>query len=112
MSDAQPSQVQAAAAEESRVSDEELTTLLEQIPDWNIRVRNGVKQLEKVYGFKDFKQALNFVNAVGGMAEKANHHPALLLEWGQVTVTWWSHEIKGLHPRDFQLASRTDELSK
>ncbi|QLF92962.1 4a-hydroxytetrahydrobiopterin dehydratase [Pseudomonas sp. ABC1] len=108
----QDSPIQTSPQAESRVADEALAGLIEEIPGWNISVQNGIKQLEKTYSFKDFAQALEFVNAIGEMAEAANHHPALLLEWGKVTVRWWSHESRGLHLKDFQLAAHTDELSR
>jgi 4a-hydroxytetrahydrobiopterin dehydratase len=47
---------------------------------------------------------------VGEQAEEEGHHPALLTEWGKVTVTWWTHKIGGLHHNDFIMAARTDEL--
>jgi 4a-hydroxytetrahydrobiopterin dehydratase len=78
------------------------------LPDWRIVIRDGVEQLERAFTFKDFAQALAFTNRVGAIAEEENHHPALLTEWGKVTVTWWTHEIGGLHTLDFELAARTD----
>jgi 4a-hydroxytetrahydrobiopterin dehydratase len=66
-------------------------------------------QLERVFLFKNFKHALAFTNAVGEIAEAEGHHPGLLTEWGKVTVTWWSHSIKGLHRNDFIMAARTDK---
>jgi 4a-hydroxytetrahydrobiopterin dehydratase len=47
---------------------------------------------------------------VGELAEEQGHHPALLTEWGKVTVTWWTHKIKGLHRNDFIMAAKTDKL--
>ncbi|WP_352284849.1 4a-hydroxytetrahydrobiopterin dehydratase, partial [Pseudoalteromonas sp. Q18-MNA-CIBAN-0097] len=44
------------------------------------------------------------------MAEDEGHHPGLLTEWGKVTVTWWSHSIKGLHKNDFICAAKTDDV--
>ncbi|WP_290787293.1 4a-hydroxytetrahydrobiopterin dehydratase, partial [Halomonas sp.] len=64
------------------------------------------------FTFKDFVQALDFTQRVGEIAEQADHHPAILTEYGKVTVTWWSHKIKGLHRNDFILAARTDEVAK
>lgn len=101
---------EACRADAPKVSEEELKVLLGKVPDWNIEVRAGVMQLEKVFTFKTFVAALEFTNQVGDIAEQAGHHPALLTEWGKVTVTWWSHKIKGLHRNDFILAARTDEL--
>lgn len=102
---------EACRADAPRVSDEELKDLLSHIPDWNIEAREGIMQLEKLYSFNNFQDALNFTNKVGQLAEQVGHHPALLTEWGKVTVTWWSHKIKGLHKNDFIMAARTDELT-
>ena len=103
---------EACRADAPKVSDAELPELLRMIPDWNIEVRDGIMQLEKVYLFKNFKHALAFTNAVGEISEAEGHHPRLLTEWGKVTVTWWSHSIKGLHRNDFIMAARTDEVAK
>lgn len=102
-------QCEACRADAPTVSDKELKELLSQIPDWNIEVRDGVMQLEKIFSFKNFMTALEFTNRVGELAEQAGHHPALLTEWGKVTVTWWSHKIRGLHRNDFIMAARTDQ---
>jgi len=101
---------EACRADAPKVSDEALKELLGKIPDWNIEVRNGVMQLEKIFVFDNFIKALAFTNKVGDVAEAEGHHPALLTEWGKVTVTWWSHKIKGLHRNDFIMAARTDEV--
>ncbi|MEX6504039.1 4a-hydroxytetrahydrobiopterin dehydratase [Pseudomonas zhanjiangensis] len=103
---------EACRADAPLVSDEELAELLKQIPDWNIETRGDHMELEKVFAFKNFRHALAFTNAVGAAAEEEGHHPALLTEWGKVTVTWWSHEARGLHRNDFIMAARTDELAK
>jgi 4a-hydroxytetrahydrobiopterin dehydratase len=105
-------QCEACRADAPKVSDEELAELIREIPDWNIETRDGHMELEKVFLFRTFKHALAFSNAVGAIAEEVGHHPALLTEWGKVTVTWWSHEMKGLHRNDFIMAARTDEVAK
>jgi 4a-hydroxytetrahydrobiopterin dehydratase len=71
--------------------------------------RDGVKRLERVFKFRNFVEALGFTNKVGELAEAENHHPALLTEWGRVTVTWWTHAVKGLHRNDFIMAAKTDQ---
>ena len=101
---------QACRADAPRVSDDELADLIKQIPEWVPEVRDGILQLERVYKFKNFREALAFTNRVGAMAEAEGHHPGLLTEWGKVTVTWWSHSIKGLHRNDFICAAKTDGL--
>jgi len=88
----------------------QLAELVRELPEWSVEERNGEKQLERVFKFKNFAQALVFTNDVGELAESEKHHPALLTEWGKVTVTWWTHSIGGLHKNDFILAARTDLL--
>jgi len=55
---------------------------------------------------------MTFTNQVGEIAEAQGHHPAILTEWGKVTVTWWTHKIKGLHRNDFIMAAKTDRLNQ
>ena len=69
-----------------------------------------VKQIKKIFNFPDYQSGVNFLNAVATMADQEDHHPELVLEWGKVTVIWWSHKIKGLHKNDFICASKTDNL--
>ncbi len=92
------------------VSEQEIKTLQREIPEWQLIERDGIRQLKRVFVFRNFKQALAFTNQVGDLAEQAGHHPALLTEWGKVTVFWWTHAINGLHKNDFILAARTDAL--
>jgi 4a-hydroxytetrahydrobiopterin dehydratase len=95
---------------EPTVTQEEIERYSQQVPDWQVFEREGVKQLERVYKFKNFRQALDFTNKVGELAEEEDHHPAIKTEWGKVTVTWWTHKIKGLHKNDFVMAAKSDEL--
>jgi 4a-hydroxytetrahydrobiopterin dehydratase len=88
----------------------ELAEYTPQVPDWQIIERAGVPRLERMFPFATFADALQFTNAVGGLAEAEGHHPALLTEWGKVTVTWWTHAIGGLHRNDFIMAAKTDAL--
>ncbi len=81
-----------------------------QVPDWDIVEWEEIKRLERAYTFKNFADALAFTKKVGTLAEAEDHHPALLTEWGKVTVTWWTHKIWGLHCNDFIMAARTDQL--
>ena len=66
--------------------------------------------LEKEYRFDDFRQALDFTNRVGEMAEEQDHHPDIFLVWGRVKVTIWTHKIDGLTESDFVFAAKTDAL--
>lgn len=101
---------EACRVDAPKVSESEQVQLLAALEDWQIVDKKGVLQLLKVYSFSNFVEAMEFSNKVGEVAEEAGHHPALLVEWGKVTVRWWSHKIKGLHKNDFILAARTDEI--
>ncbi|WP_017326830.1 4a-hydroxytetrahydrobiopterin dehydratase [Synechococcus sp. PCC 7336] len=90
----------------------EIAALAPQVPDWNIVKSNGEDRLERTYLFADFKSALAFSQRVGEAADRVGHHPAILTEWGKVTVTWWTHAIHGLHRNDFIMAARTDEIAR
>ena len=103
-------QCEACRAGAPQVSDEELPALLRQIPDWQPIVVDGVMQLQRVYSFRNFKQAWAASNKVAELAEQEGHHPALLLEWGKLTITWWTHAIGGLHKNDFICAAKTDAV--
>jgi 4a-hydroxytetrahydrobiopterin dehydratase len=86
----------------------EIAPLLAQIDGWE--AVNG-HHLAKTFKFKDFKQALAFVNRVGDMAEEQGHHPDLHLAWGKVGVEIWTHKIDGLTESDFVFAAKCDRLA-
>lgn len=88
----------------------EIDSLKSHLPPWEVIEMEGVLRLQRVYKFKNFTQALDFTNRVGAIAEEQDHHPALLTEWGKVTVTWWTHAVGGLHRNDFIMAAKTDQL--
>ena len=100
----------ACRGDEPTLTDAEIAQMHPQVPEWQVVQREGIKRLQRVFGFRNFAQALTFTNRVGEQAEEEGHHPALLTEWGKVTVTWWTHKIGGLHQNDFIMAARTDEL--
>ncbi len=66
--------------------------------------------LEKEFKFKDFREALDFTNRVGELAEQQNHHPDIYLTWGQVKLTLWTHKVDGLTESDFVFAAKVEEL--
>jgi 4a-hydroxytetrahydrobiopterin dehydratase len=101
---------EACRADAPKISDEDLKLMMPNIPDWSVIVADGVMQLSREFDFRNFAQALAFTNRVGEIAEAEDHHPAILTEWGKVTVTWWSHKIRGLHKNDLIMAARTDEV--
>jgi 4a-hydroxytetrahydrobiopterin dehydratase len=93
-----------------QVSGAEIADLQPQVPEWQIQVRDGIHQLERIFRFKNFEEALAFTNKVGELAQSQNHHPAILTEWGRITVTWWTHAAGGLHRNDFIMAAKTDAV--
>jgi 4a-hydroxytetrahydrobiopterin dehydratase len=97
---------------EPTLTEAEIAELRPQVPYWHLVEREGIKRLERVFGFRNFAEALAFTNRAGELAEEEGHHPALLTEWGRVTVTWWTHKIRGLHRNDFIMAAKTDGLSE
>jgi 4a-hydroxytetrahydrobiopterin dehydratase len=100
----------ACRADSPRVTEAEIVEFRPQVPDWQLLARNGISQLERVYTFRNFAEALAFTNRVGELAEAEGHHPDILTQWGKVTVTWWTHKIKGLHRNDFIMAAKTGHL--
>jgi len=95
-----------------KLTDSEIVDLQEQIQNWQLKEIEGILRLEKVYKCKNFVEALAFVNKIGELAEQEDHHPLIVLEWGRVTVQWWTHVVKGLHKNDFIMAAKTDESFK
>lgn len=82
-----------------------------QTPDWDVVSEDGVDQLRREFRFPDYPSAMQFTNQVAELAEREDHHPSLLLEWGKVTVHWWTHKIGGLHLNDFVAAFKTDLIA-
>jgi len=111
MTDLADKTCEACKAGSPQATADEMANFMAQLPDWEIIEVEGVRRLQRTYRFDDFVQALSFTNRVGGIAEAENHHPSILTEWGAVTVTWWTHKIKGLHANDFVMAARTDGLA-
>jgi len=92
------------------VTREEIEALKPQVPQWTIRNVGGINRLERTFTFDDYAQALAFTLRVGELAEQEGHHPVTLTEWGRVTVSWWTHKIRGLHANDFVMAAKTDRI--
>ncbi|MCW8886044.1 MAG: 4a-hydroxytetrahydrobiopterin dehydratase [Motiliproteus sp.] len=102
---------EACRADAPRVEEPQRSELMKSIPQWQLSEMETIPQLQRVFTFKNFRQALAFTNQVGEMAEQQGHHPALTTEWGKVTVSWWTHKIRGLHQNDFICAAKTDEIA-
>ena len=92
------------------LTEAEIQDLKRQVPEWTVVEREAIRRLERVFRFGNFVEALSFTDRVGALAEAEGHHPAILTEWGRVTVTLWTHAIRGLHRNDFIMASKVDSL--
>jgi len=93
-----------------QLNDREVDQLKSKLPGWFTYEKDGELRLEKFFKFNNFNQAVTFTNQIAQEANKEDHHPAILTEWGKVTVTWWTHKIKGLHQNDFIMAAKTEQL--
>ena len=110
MSDLANRTCQTCRADSPPVPEAERPDLLAQIPGWAIESADGMDQLAGRFRFPDFAAALAFANRVGELAEAADHHPRIVLEWGALEVRWWTHSIGGLHENDFIMAARTNAV--
>ena len=95
---------------EPKLTGEQINEFQPQVPDWQIKEVDGVKRLERIYKLKNFVEAMAFTTRIAMIAEKEDHHPLIITEWGRVTVQWWTHKIGGLHQNDFIMAAKTDDI--
>jgi len=86
---------------------EELDDLRRQVPEWEVVEEH---HLRRRFRFKNFREALGFVNRVGELAEEQGHHPGVSFGWGYAEVTVFTHKIDGLTESDFILAAKINEL--
>lgn len=89
------------------LTESEARQLLAEIPGWEIRRHH---HLWRVFQFPDFQKALDFVNSAGAIAEREGHHPDVLLAWGKVEITIFTHSVDGLTESDFVLAAKFDRI--
>jgi len=86
---------------------DEIKEFLAELDGWEVV---GEHNLQKSYSFKDFREALAFVNRIGQLAEEQGHHPDICFGWGRAEITIWTHKIDGLSESDFILAAKIDKL--
>jgi 4a-hydroxytetrahydrobiopterin dehydratase len=92
------------------LTDGEIAALQPDVPEWQVIEVDGIKRLERTFKLKNFIEAMALTNKIAMTAEKEDHHPLIVTEWGKVKVQWWTHKIKGLHKNDFIMAAKTDRL--
>jgi len=94
------------------VADEILKDFLVTYSEWKKVIEHDAPILERVYKLADFQTAIDFAVKIGEIAEQEGHHPALLVEWGKVTVRWWTHKINNIHDNDLIMAAKTEGIYK
>jgi 4a-hydroxytetrahydrobiopterin dehydratase len=84
-----------------------ITSLLAELEGWEVVDEHHLK---KDFRFANFREAQEFVNRIGDLAEEQGHHPDICFGWGRAEVTIWTHKINGLTESDFILAAKIDKL--
>ena len=90
---------------------DECKMLLAKLPSWQVIDEDGVKKLRREYCFKDYEILLALTTKLGRIAQQYDHHPEIILAWGKVTVTWWTHVSGGLQNNDFIMAAKSDRIA-
>ena len=88
----------------------EADKLLSQLSDWQIVDVDNIRQLQGCFVFSNYVDTVKFANLIAELAEQVDHHPCLVIEWGKLSVSWWTHRVQGLHFNDFVMAAKTQQL--
>ena len=94
-------------ADTPTLREDEILELAAGVPGWEVVEGH---HLRRRYSFRNFRDALRFVNRIGEIAEEEGHHPDLGFGWGYAEVRVWTHAIDGLSENDFVLAAKVDAL--
>ena len=98
---------EACSGSAGRLIGSELEQYAGEVPHWNV-IEAG--RIERTFRFPDFRQALDFVNRLGELAERDQHHPDIYLAYGKVRVELWTHKAHGLTRSDFILGAKIDRM--
>lgn len=109
MNDLSSQSCEACQIDAPKVPQDQIQILLSEINGWFL-IEEPINKIQKIFSFKSYKDSVDFSNKVASLADDEDHHPQIVLEWGKVTVIWWSHKIGGLHKNDFICAAKTDKL--
>ena len=109
MNDLSSQSCEACQIDAPKVPQDQIQILLSEINGWFL-IDEPINKIQKIFSFKSYKDSVDFSNKVANLADDEDHHPQIVLEWGKVTVIWWSHKIEGLHKNDFICAAKTDKL--
>lgn len=90
-----------------KLSADQIEARLTALPLWSL----SGDVIQRTFQFKDFVEAMTFVNTVAALAEQRQHHPDILVRWNKVTLSLSTHDAGGLSQKDFDLAAETDRLT-
>lgn len=99
------------ARRREKSSEAEVEQWLLQLPDWSYGNQDGVGRLVKTYGLPSYDAVIQMVNAVADWANSANHHPSMVVDYKTLKITWWSHDVGGVHLHDAISAAHCDEIA-
>lgn len=88
----------------------EARTEMRHLQGWLLEQQGGIWRISKTYTTANFIQSFALAERITRLAEAEQHHPEVMLAWGCCKVSWWTHEIRGIHPNDVRMAAATDEL--
>ncbi|MAH72677.1 MAG: hypothetical protein CBC09_01380 [Cellvibrionales bacterium TMED49] len=88
------------------LSSKEMDNLLSKLKGWEIIIENNLCKLRCTFYCGNFSESMSLANEIAEISDDQNHHPSMMVEWGKVTVTWWTHELSGLHLNDFIMAAK------
>ncbi|MDC0233016.1 4a-hydroxytetrahydrobiopterin dehydratase [Pelagibacteraceae bacterium] len=100
---------QACTGKTPKFNPNQISEYLSNLDNWSVNEEQ--KMIFKKFNFKNFNQALNFVNKVGGLADKEGHHPDISIGWGYTLIMLHTHAINGLSLNDFILAAKIDVIN-
>lgn len=90
------------------LSPDEVSSHLEDLRGWTL----DNERISKLLTFKDFAEAVGFLDRITPVADEQNHHPDVSIHWNELTLTLWTHASGGLTERDFRLASAIDDMTE
>ena len=96
--------------DESPPTKNELSSWLDELKNWSKVSENGFQQLHKIFKFPDFSSGIEFAAQIAKISDEQDHHPKVIVEWGNVQLFWWTHTMNGLSENDFIMASKIDRI--
>ena len=90
---------------------ETIETHLALVSGWELVSSTNESRIVRTFSCQNFKKAIELASKIGAEADRQDHHPSILVEWGKCTVTWWTHALGGLHLNDFIMAKKSEKLA-